>query len=239
MKASIKRMARHFGLELNRYHVATSSAARLQRILSAQKIDLVLDVGANVGQFAREIRSGGYRKKIVSFEPVSTSYQELLRNSKGDSQWIVASQVAIGDEDGEVKINISSNSFSNSILNVLESHVKCDASAGFISHERVRITTLDTIAGEHLATSTSAFLKIDTQGYESQVLAGAARSLKIIKCVQMELSLVPLYEGQALFAEMIERMRELGFALYGVIPGFADEETGRLMQADGIFLRET
>lgn len=239
MKAVVRKVARIFGLELARYRVATSSVARLQRIFTYQKVDLVLDVGANVGQFAMTIRSAGYRGKIVSFEPVSAAHHALLRNSRRDPLWSVAPQVAIGAEEGSVDINVSQNSYSSSILDVLDTHVRSDNTACYVGRENVRVTRLDTVSSPYLDGSTSAFLKVDTQGYEALVLAGARSTLKRVVGVQLELSLVPLYNGQPLFLDLVETMREAGFVLCGVVPGFADEHTGRLLQLDGVFLKST
>lgn len=81
-------------------------------------------------------------------------------------------------------------------------------------------------------------LKIDTQGYEEQVLKGANEIISKIKGIHLELSIVPLYEGQMLFEEMLNKLKEMGFALYHLSPGFQDSRTGRLLQVNGTFFRE-
>lgn len=225
------------GFEITRYRVSTSPAARLQRILTFNEVDVVLDVGANTGQFARELRSGGYKGKIVSFEPLSAAHDVLVHSSRLDALWSVAPPMAIGARDGLIDIHVAQNSFSSSILDILASHVKSDHSAAFIGHETVSMSRLDSIAPAYLDGSKAAFLKVDTQGYEAQVLEGAAGTLARFVGVQLELSLIPLYRDQPLFMDLVEVMDSAGFTLCGVIPGFADEETGRLLQFDGIFLR--
>ncbi len=239
MRKVVKRMARLVGLEVTRYRVATSSAARLQRMLAVHEIDLVLDIGANTGQFAREIRSGGYRGKIISFEPLLAAHRSLLRNSRRDPLWSVAPPVAIGATDGTTDIHVAQNSFSSSVLEILDSHITSDESAAYVGHETVRMARLDSIAPTYLDGSKAAFLKVDTQGYEAQVLEGAERSLERFVGVQLELSLIPLYKGQPLFMDLVETMQNAGFALCGVVPGFTDEQTGRLLQLDGVFLQDS
>ena len=236
MKLLVKQIVRKCGLEVHRYR--TSSAAKLQKILLYHKIDLVLDIGANIGQYARELRSGGYKGRIVSFEPLSSAHRELMRTSRQDDAWTIAPQVAIGDEDGEITINISSNSYSSSVLDILDLHVDNEPSAAVVSREKVKMSRLDTIVGPYINESKSIFLKIDTQGFEAQVLDGAAQSLAAIRGLQIELSLVPLYKGQTLFLEMIEKIQKAGFELYGLVPGFTDINSGRLLQADGIFIKK-
>jgi hypothetical protein len=81
------------------------------------------------------------------------------------------------------------------------------------------------------------FLKIDVQGFEPQVLEGAARLLDRTQGVQLELSLAPLYEGQTLFLPLVDWLAKKGFELWALIPGFIDNKTGRMLQVDGIFFR--
>ena len=81
------------------------------------------------------------------------------------------------------------------------------------------------------------YMKIDTQGFESKVLKGAGNSLMRIDTVQMEMSLVPLYEGEMLFNEMCMFMTEKGYSLIAIESGFSDQNTGQVLQVDGIFHR--
>jgi len=235
MKTLIKSIARKFGIEISRYNLLKSDMAKIQHLLSYNKIDLVLDIGANTGQFARYIRSGGYKGEIISFEPLSSAYHELKRLSKKDPLWTVAPRTAIGNKNGEIDINISKNSYSSSILEMLETHLNGEPDSIYIGSERVRISKLDTIAVPYVKRKNSIYLKIDTQGYEEFVLDGANQILPKVRCLQVELSLIPLYEGQLLFMEMIERIYNLGYEMYNIIPGFTDVKTGRLLQVDGIF----
>lgn len=78
-------------------------------------------------------------------------------------------------------------------------------------------------------------MKIDVQGFERQVLAGATEILPQVKGIQLELSLVPLYESQPIYREMIKFLEKLGYELYALVPGFTEHKTGKLLQMDGIF----
>ncbi len=101
----------------------------------------------------------------------------------------------------------------------------------------VDLRTLDSVSAA-LATDTERiFLKLDVQGFEYKVLQGAERFLARVAGIQIELSLVPLYDGEHLFHSMLHDLEERGFEMWSLIPGFVDPETGRLLQLDAIFFR--
>jgi hypothetical protein len=101
----------------------------------------------------------------------------------------------------------------------------------------VPLGRLDTIAPAYLAGARSVFLKIDTQGFEAAVLEGATTLLGQCRAVQLEMSLVPLYEGQQLWPYFVELLQSRGFAMWTVLPGFVDPATGRTLQMDAVFAR--
>jgi FkbM family methyltransferase len=225
------------GLNAYRYLPISSSLAQVVASLRKFDIDLVLDVGANKGQFASEIRQFGYMGRIVPFEPLSQAHGQLLQASAGDSMWEAYPRCALGDHNGGVEINIAGNSVSSSILPMLESHRSAAPESRYIGKEVVSVKTLDAIAGQYLKDARAPFLKIDTQGFEWQVLDGARGTLPQIKGILVELSLVPLYEGQHLWREVIDRLEAEGFTLWAFKPVFSDQTSGRTLQVDGIFYR--
>lgn len=237
LKAAIRTFFRELGLEVHRYVPPTSPTEGLIASLRKFDIDLVFDVGANTGQFATDIRHWGYAGRIVSFEPLSQAYSKLLQSSAGDPMWDAYSRCALGDYNGEVEINIAGNSESSSILPMLESHLSAAPESAYQGKEIAPIKMLDAITGQYLKDTRAAFLKIDTQGFEWQVLNGARDTLPHIKGILVELSFVPLYEGQHLWREVIDRLEEEGFTLWAFKPVFSDQATGRTLQADGIFYR--
>ena len=228
-----------FGLEVRRINNIPLPAAQVVASLRKFDIDLVLDVGANKGQFASEIRQSGYAGRIVSFEPLSQAHAGLLQSSAGDSLWKACPRCALGDYVGEVEINIAGNSQSSSILPMLETHRSAAPASAYQGKEVVPITTLDAIADQYLNGAHAPFLKIDTQGFEWQVLDGARSTLPHIKGILVELSLVPLYEGQHLWREIIDRLEAEGFTLWGFKPGFTNLASGRSLQVDGFFYRNS
>jgi FkbM family methyltransferase len=207
------------------------------KLLAVHDINVVLDVGANTGQFARNLRDAGFKGRIVSFEPSELAHSKLLKAAKMDPQWTVAPRGAIGDHDGKVTINISRNSVSSSLLPMLATHLAAEPESCYVGTEEVELHRLDTIAADFASDHDHTFLKLDVQGFEYEVLQGAPCLLKRICGIQLELSLVPLYQGQQLFDPMLHWLQELGFELWSLVPSFVDWNTGRLLQADGIFFR--
>lgn len=206
------------------------------KLLKHHNIKYLLDIGANTGQFAYYTRKAGYTNQIISFEPVSTVFSILEKFAENDPLWKTVN-IAIGDKDGETEINISSNLFSNSILDILPAHVNSAPEAAYSGKEIVRINRLDTIIDQYTVDLDVTFLKTDAQGYEAKILKGAGRSLEKIKGLQLELSIIELYRDEILFDEMLGLLKNKGFALYSLEPGFYDLKTGRLLQVDAIFYR--
>jgi FkbM family methyltransferase len=237
-KQGLKQVLNAMGIEVHHFHPGTSSLAQLMAALRAFDIDLVIDIGANDGQFSKELRAGNYSGRIVSFEPLTTAHCQLLQASKADSLWQVHSRCALGDQLGEIELNISGNSVSSSILPMLSAHRKAAPESVYLGSETAPLTTVDHAVLPYFEDSTAPFLKIDTQGYEWRVLNGALATLPKIRGIQMELSLVPLYEGQRLWQESIERLEAEGFVLWALQPAFVDPANGRTLQWDGLFFRQ-
>ncbi len=236
-KHLIRRALWRFGIDVQRRSVGGSFAVRQQRLLSWLGIDLVLDVGANSGQYARRLRSeSNYAGKIVSFEPITEAFNELSRAASGDALW-EARNFALGAEESELKLNVAANSVSSSFLEIEDQHVDSAPESHFVSKQPVRVMPLDRILPELASQGQQILLKLDVQGYERAVLDGAKSSLSKIKAIQVELSLVPLYDGGPLFYEMVGFLQDQGYTLIAVEPGFSDERTGQMLQVDGIFVR--
>ena len=233
----VKGLARRCGVDIVRFRPENSASAQVLAVLRHLGIDLVLDVGANTGQYGQGLREAGYRGCIVSFEPLSAAHAELQRNAGGDPQWTVHPRCAIGDHDGEIEIHIAGNSVSSSVLPMLERHADAAPESRYVGSETVPLVRLDSLAGAYLPDARGVFLKIDTQGFEAAVLAGASEVLARCRAVQLELSLVPLYEGQQLWQHFLGEFRAKGFELWALLPGFVDVESGRTLQTDAIFVR--
>ena len=237
LESHVTRFVRRLGFDLRLYRPASSESAQLMKILSVHRINLVFDVGANAGHFGQYLRDAGYRGRIVSFEPLATPWEGLLEASRKDPLWEVAPRAAIGSDEGEVDIHVARNSVSSSILAMHDAHTKAAPASGYIGKERVSIRRLDSLALEYLHSDSVPFLKIDTQGYENEVLSGADRIMDRIVGIQLELSLVPLYRGQRLWDDLTECLKRLGFELWAMSPVLVDPQSGRLLQYDATFFR--
>lgn len=231
-KLAVRGILYRRGLDL----VKAPYPVQLTRTLRWLGADTVLDVGANIGQFGSALRASGYRGRIVSCEPLSDAYAQLARRSANDAAWTVLN-TAVGAQPGELSINVAANSFSSSILPMTSAHSDAAPGSEFVGTETVAVTTVADLVREHGVDADRSLLKIDTQGYESAVLDGAAGLLGRFAAITLELSFVPLYEGQQLFDELVARLRGAGYTLYGLDAGFGDPRTGRMLQCDGLFVR--
>ena len=238
-KHALRNLAETTGLEVRPTNVYTSQKLRHRLLFSYLPIDLVLDVGANTGQFALQCRAAGYQGEILSFEPSAAAHAALTQTSADDPHWSVADRMALGAANGETEINIAVNSYSSSILPMLDAHRSAAPNSAYIQKERVPLRRLDDVVVATVPSHNNIFLKLDVQGYESHVLAGATQILANTAALQLEMSLLPLYDGETLMPKMHANLAAQGFDLWDLEPSFRDPATGRLLQVDGIFTRST
>lgn len=210
-------------------------AGRLVATLRSRGVDTVLDVGANVGQYATLTRSAGFDGTIISCEPLSGAFAELSARADRDDRWN-ALNVAVGAEPGTATINVSQNSFSSSIRDMTAAHLDTAPASRYVGTEEVEVVTVTDLVAAHGITPERMLLKIDTQGFESEVLAGAGDVVGRAAAVQLELSFVELYEGQLLFDELVARLADQGYRIQQLEPGISDP-SGRMLQVDGLFVR--
>ncbi len=231
---------RRLGVDVERYPVSDPMYS-VVRLLAHFGIDCVVDVGANSGGYASTIRSLGYSGRIVSLEPLSGPFGLLAAQAATDPRW-EALRVAAGNEDGEIRINIAGNGgASSSVLAMLDTHANAAPESCYVGTEVVPQRRLDGLLPElGIDSSHPAFLKLDVQGYEAAVLDGAVElfGAGAVTGLQMELSLVPLYAGAITYKEGLDRAERLRMSPMGLIPGFSDPLSGRLLQVDAVFFAE-
>ena len=223
------------GFDVKRY--PTYLLKNRMRLIEGNNIETILDVGANVGQYAKEMRRLGFKGKIISFEPIANVFKVLEKEQSIDPDWSIHN-MALGHKNEETQINISNASASSSLLEMLPSHFEAAPTTKYVETESITVRTLDSVFPEICKPNESIYLKIDVQGFEKNVIDGAKESLKKIKGIQMELSIVQLYSNELTYIEMIQYLEEKGFYLHSLEPGFANVKTGQLLQADGIFFRK-
>ena len=210
-------------------------ANRLARTCDAFGIDTVLDVGANVGQYATMLRRAGFAGRILSCEPLTGAFGELASRADGDARWQTL-HTAVGAEPGTVSIHVSENSFSSSIRDRTDAHLDNAPGSHYIATEEVPVTTVAGLVDTHGVDPARCLLKIDTQGYEGEVLRGAGELVGRVQAIQLEMSFVELYAGQLLYDDLMAAMVAAGYRLHTLDPGFSAAD-GRLLQVDGLFVR--
>jgi FkbM family methyltransferase len=209
----------------------------LVRILVHHGIDSVLDVGANVGQYATRLRQGGWGGRIVSFEPLPDAHAVLEKAAAPDALWEIAPRMALGAGAGTVSLNVSAESDMSSTLPFVPEMADLLDSAAYTGTVTAPLARLDEVFGEYAGNTGRVLLKIDTQGTEAAVLEGASGVLDRIYGIQLELSIVPFYQGERTYLDMIAALGELGFQPALFIPGYFNQRSARLISMDGVFIR--
>jgi FkbM family methyltransferase len=202
------------------------------RLLQERGVTVVLDVGANAGQYARRLRADGYTGTIVSFEPLRDAYEQLRAAANGDPGWQTIN-VALGEAPAVATMNVSANSYSSSFLPLSVTTVDAAPDAEYVGTESVTVTALDLLD----LPSGTTMLKADVQGYEPAVLRGAPALLRTVEVIELELSLVPNYDGQELAPAVCALLRDLGFVPVAMEASFVHPETGEILQIDALFAR--
>jgi len=200
------------------------------------QIEWLLDIGANGGQFGTLMRRAGYRRRLVSFEPVSDAFAALQSVAASDPLWSVE-QRAVGASPGRQVIHVSGNSVSSSMLPMGERHLELSAESAYTRDEEVEVTTVAAAVAAHGIDPRRTMLKADVQGLESAVLDGAGDELSSFAMLELELSLLELYEGQDLLPELVTRLTSQGFVLWTFFPAYIDKVNKRMWWADGLFVR--
>jgi FkbM family methyltransferase len=208
----VTRVARRAGYEVTpRWQMPSEAWARRLRHLFAKKsINTVVDVGANEGQFATLLRQQvGFQGSIISFEPNPPVAERLLERSKDDKLWTVVN-CALGSAPGVMSLNLTKESVFTSFLTPMPEIL--DRGGEIIERVQVRVSTLDTEL-PHDVCPARTFLKLDTQGFDLEVLAGATDIVRNIPLLQVEVSFLPIYEGMPGFQDALARFESLGFVV--------------------------
>lgn len=239
LKRRVRLALRRMGVDVTHFP-AGQPMHYLVRQLQSHGISCVFDIGANEGEFARDLRRFGYAHRIVSFEPVPALFERTLSAAATDPQWDVV-PYALGEESRVASINVAGNGgASSSLLPMLDFHRAVRPQAAYVATCEVTQRALDEVWSEFSTPVERVYLKVDVQGYERFVLAGARELVHDprVRGVQLEMSLVPLYAGAWTYRDTLDWAASHGFELAQLIPGFTDAESGRMLQADGVFFRD-
>jgi FkbM family methyltransferase len=226
-----------FGVRITKVNPAlerlTESEYDYLNILESKKIDLILDVGACVGQYGQWLRKLGYSNRIYSFEPYSASYNELKVVSTKDSNWQVHDRLALGDKESVLELNVYNLRGCNSLLeaDTLKNYLP---SLDLNSKEEVAVSRLDSLNIPNLNASEGILLKADVQGYERFVVEGAEGLLNQIRLIHLEVSFDSVYKGESNFLSIVNYLNEKDFKLIYIFPELKDK-SGKMIQANAIF----
>jgi FkbM family methyltransferase len=197
---------------------------------------IVIDVGANVGQFAVASAKLFPGVLVHSFEPHPDCVLQLRRNVQSLGN-VAVYPVAIGEKEGEIDFHLNAHSHSSSVLALGENHQKAFPEAREVSTIRVRMTTLDQILA-NVALSGPVLLKLDVQGYEAQVLRGCPELLQRVDYLVVEVSFKPMYQGETLFMDIVRMVDTFGFHFLRPVGWLTDSRTGEIIQMDALFARD-
>jgi FkbM family methyltransferase len=195
----------------------------------------IIDVGANVGQFAIATAKIFPMASIHSFEPNPDCVVKLQKNITPLGN-VSVYPVALGDVEGEMAFHINSHSHSSSILTLAENHLGAFPDAREVGSIQVKVSTLDKVFA-NIELNGPVLLKLDVQGYEAQALRGATETLRRVDYVVLEASFKPMYEGEMLFVEIVRLMEDMEFAFMRPVGMLTDPNTGEIIQMDALFRR--
>lgn len=214
--------------------MAAERARRDLRWLGRLGVRTVLDVGAHRGEFAAWVHDLLPQARIECFEPVQESYAALLDalaripNSR-------AHRVAMGAAGGKTRMRRNLFTPSSSILPMARLHQEqFPHTAGAPLDEEIEMSTLDSVLADRRPAA-PYLLKIDTQGYEAEVIRGATATLQDTALVIVEASFFELYEGQPLFPDLHRQMADLGFFYGGSVGQIVSPSDGLVLQQDALF----
>jgi FkbM family methyltransferase len=236
----LHRAGRRVGLSISRYPPPNSLERLLTHLFRRLDINCVLDVGAHVGGYVRFLRKDlGFDGHVASFEPARGSYRIMEATWGMDERWLGFPH-ALGRQRGTAELNLFSGGNWNSFLPPNRygagRFLELSSRTGSETVEVHRLADVFPTATEPVS-EPRAFLKVDTQGYDLDVIEGGEEILTRILGIQMELSAKPIYEGQPPLLTAVSRLGELGFDLAGMFPISRDRDELRVIELDAVFCR--
>lgn len=204
-----------------------------KRWLMSMNINTVLDVGANVGEFSAIAASLFPTAGIYAFEPITDCVERIKQKQIPN---VTVFQIALGNQNGETKFYVSSWNPSSSLKKMGELHRKNWPHSAENRLKYVKVQRLDSLAPE-LDIQPEILVKVDIQGAEAEFIEGGKNVLSKAKVIIIEGGYQQLYEDEALFDGIYERLKNLGFLFQGVLKQSQSKTDDSYLQADFIFVK--
>jgi len=223
-----------FGYDVLRQSKNILLDRHLKNLLKQHKINKVLDVGANIGQYGEMLREFGYTGEIHSFEPVRTTYEKLCESADGDANWYTYN-CALGQTKGNMDINVTKASYFSSFHKPNKFGKSLFTDESIIDHiESVPVDTLDNIIDSMPGESSNnrIHLKMDTQGFDIEVFSGLVKHKHDIVTLQSEVSVQDIYAGMPHYLDAMRIYADSGFIITGMFPISRNKENLTLIEFD-------
>lgn len=225
----VKKLLRRFGYDVRYYYPFWET------VVLPRDITIILDIGANNGEFSKEVFAHIPHAEVYAFEPLSDCFA-TMQKALGHNPRFHGLNTALGDTTGQTTIQRSSFHPSSSLRTMAALHKTLYPKTAGAETETIRIARLDDIAKD-IRLSGNLMIKLDVQGYEDRVIAGGTEIFKKASLVLIETSFVELYEGQPLFGDIHDQLKALGFSYRGAAAEHRNQKTGELLYQDSIFVR--
>ncbi len=197
-------------------------------------VSIVIDGGANEGQWAKRVRRDGYSGRIISIEPGSRAFSKLQASSGDDPAWD-ALNVALGSKSARAHLYLSSNDGMSSSLKKPDRHLVDFPTVKFAGTEEVSVLTLETLLDD---IHENVMVKLDIQGFEMEALEGIGSALDKISVIELEMTLLPMYQEENSIGQILVAIENMGFELFS-ISEFGKGKNGQVSYFDVIALRKT
>ncbi len=238
---SLLRLARRFGVYITRDPSWLVYEDLIVRVLSTLKINCVLDVGAYRGDFAKWLRGIGYAGLIISFEPVAANFELLDEARAEDTEWH-AHRMALGTTKGKAEIRVFSGATFHSFLAPSDyGRARFPDKLQVERTELVPVDRLENILDQLVGDlkDPHIFLKVDTQGYDLEVIRGLGSKAAAISALQVEMAVKPIYNQMTnSFVDALSYLQESGFQMSGMFPvSYSAQDNIRVVEFDCVMCR--
>ena len=237
---SIARTIGHMlGYDVFRHERQARIETHLAELFPRLGVNVVVDAGANAGQYGRLLRQNGYTGRIISYEPLESVFGQLETAARGDDAW-TARRFALGSEKGFATIRMSPDTSWSSLRAFSDfgkrRFTEQDREA---VEEQIEVVRLDADLPGLIADMDAPriYLKMDTQGFDLEVFAGAERVLGSVAGLQSEVAFQQIYAGVPNYREALKTFEDAGFAVTGLFPVKRDRKSLRMIEMDCVMRR--